>query len=483
MWQPSDRFSLKLSALYQDYEADGPSEVPATPGADELQIAYLRDAGEFRKEVQLYSATLKADIGGIDLTSVTAYNVFKPLSTMDFSSAAVFRNLAQNNYGVSGIKQYDGRDFDKFSQEIRLSRSFGASLDALVGAFYSREAADQFQGMRPVNPDTGQVVGDDVFTALLPSTYKEYAAFTNLTLHATDRFDLQVGARESWISGSVQQTFLGPYAPAVLGQPSPLVYPPVELDADAFTYLLTPQIKVSPDLMIYARLASGYGAGGLNVVPGVPPQFEPDKTQNYELGLKAEMFDSELSFEVSVYHIVYKDIQLSFRNQSGLTYTGNGSKAKSDGVELSSSWRPVPGLTVSGWAAYNDAALTEPFPVGPSYGVPGNRLPSTSRFSGYCSLNQEFQIAGRWIGSVGGSASFVGERLGPFTSTPTRQVLPSYTKFDLRAGMTYDSWTTNLFIDNVTDERGVLFSDVRGATPVFYEIRPRTIGLSVTKSF
>src|SRR5690606_8685592 len=129
-------------------------------------------------------------------------------------------------------------------------------------------------------------------------------------------------------------------------------------DGSAFTYLVTPRFKVSEDLMVYARLASGYRAGGPNINPGggVPVQYEPDETQNYEVGVKAERLDRKLSLDASLYHIDWKDIQLSLLN-GGFTFTTNGSRARSQGLELAVKARPLAGLTVAGWTVWNNAEL------------------------------------------------------------------------------------------------------------------------------
>jgi iron complex outermembrane recepter protein len=189
--------------------------------------------------------------------------------------------------------------------------------------------------------------------------------------------------------------------------------------------------------------------------------------------------------DASLFHIDYTDIQLSIRDPiTLLTYTGNGSAAKSQGVELSVTSRPATGLTLGGWVSYNIAELTEPLPsVSTARGAKGDRLPTTSRFSGHLSVDQDFPLSGSVVASLGGAVSYVGDRLGIFTGGAPRQQYPSYTKADLRARVLYDTWIFNLFVDNVTDERGLLFSDTRGATPVFFPIQPRTVGLNVTKSF
>jgi hypothetical protein len=81
--------------------------------------------------------------------------------------------------------------------------------------------------------------------------------------------------------------------------------------------------------------------------------------------------------------------------------------------------------------------------------------------------------------------SYVGNREDVFSSfTPLRQYLPAYKKADLRAGVKYESWTVNLYCNNVADGRGVISGGIGNAQPYsFYLIQPRTIGLSVAKAF
>jgi outer membrane receptor protein involved in Fe transport len=240
--------------------------------------------------------------------------------------------------------------------------------------------------------------------------------------------------------------------------------------------------------MVYARLASGYRAGGpnLTISPGTPPQYSPDTTKNYEIGVKNELLDHTLSIDASLYYIDWNNIQLSLVNpQNGLGYNGNGSRAKSEGLELSVESKPLIGLTVGAWVAWGEAKLTQAFPsTSTAYGAVGDRLPYSSRFSGNVSLRQDFPLTNRVTGFVGGSVSYVGDREGEFTSSATRQDLPSFTRTDLQAGVKYASWTANLFVNNVADRRGLLAGGLGSYPPfAFSYIQPRIAGLSVVKTF
>lgn len=238
--------------------------------------------------------------------------------------------------------------------------------------------------------------------------------------------------------------------------------------------------------MVYARFASGYRPGGPNAAqPGVPRAFSPDKTENYEFGFKGDFLDRVLSVDASAYYIAWKNIQLQLFTPQNFGYSSNGSGAKSQGVEVSIEPRPVRGLRVGAWAAFSDAVLTEDFPAhSQSYGVTGNRLHFSSRFSSNVSVDEEFSLWGSLSGFFGGAFSYIGDRQSIFSNSPARQDLPGYAKFDLQLGAKYESWTANLFVNNLTDRRGLLNGGTGYLPPFAYVyIVPRTVGLNVVRSF
>jgi iron complex outermembrane recepter protein len=491
LWKPSQDFSLKLSALYQDAKGDGFSDVDMPvngyvgPTLGDLQQNYLRGTGAYDRSVQAYSAIFTAKVGRADLVAVSGYNINRYADSYDLTY--FFAPLTEGQFGVPGTSSPERDKTDKFTQEIRLSAPIGPSIDGLLGIFYTHENSQYQQSILAVNPSTAATVGDFYNVAFLPG-YTEYAAFTNLTFHITDRFDVELGGRESHIKQTYSEVDTGPFLTAVLDEPTPHVVPEEEATADSFTYLVTPRFKVSSELMVYARLASGYRPGGPNLTlsPGTPPQYNPDHTKNYEIGVKGDMLEHTLLLDASLYYIDWQNIQISLVNpQNGLGYNGNGSGAKSQGLELSGESRPLIGLTIAAWVTWSDAVLTQAFPENSAvFGASGDRLPYSSRFSGNFSLRQDFPLTSGLRGFVGGSVSYVGDREGEFTSTAVRQDLPGYARTDLQMGAKYGFWTVNLFVNNLADKRGLLTGGLGSYPPfAFSYIQPRLVGLSVVKTF
>ena len=371
---------------------------------------------------------------------------------------------------------------------MRLSGSITQSLDWVLGGFYSHEQYPDTFNVLAEAPN-GQIVGTEwVYGFTQPTTYEEYAGFGDLTLHLTDRFDIQLGAREthvSYVAAPVVQT--GPYVHG-----GPVTSPSFSADATPFTYLVTPEFKLSPDFMVYARFASGFRSGLPNpeVVREdssvVPAQSSPDKTENYEIGTKGDFLDHRLTLDASLYYIDWKNIQVSLAVPGApFTYFANGGDAKSEGVEFSAAVKPWAGMTLAAWTAYDDAVLTQSFPVSSTgYGVAGNVLPDVPRYSGHLSLEQQFPLWQGATGFLGIQASYVDSREAAFTATPARLHMPPYTKTDLRAGTQFNDWTINLYANNVADVRALLNGGTGAAPPYgFAYITPRTYGVNVTKQF
>lgn len=480
LWRPSEVFSVKLSAMFQNIDTDGSSEIYRLPGVGDLQQRALLGTGVYDKDIRVYSVTMNADLGRFDLTSITGYNISEFRDSIDYTRFRGAGALAQ--FGVSGAALQNHFETEKLTQEIRLTTPLGDRADLLFGVFYNDETTDpRQQNMMAVDPATGRAVGA-LFYDTTPNEFTEYAAFANLTLYVTDRFDVQFGGRLSHNEQSSHQirtvTAGGSFA-----------IPESSTEEDPFTYLVTPRFRITPDLMAYARLASGYRPGGPNpnaLLLGLPTAFEPDKTYNYEVGVKGNVMNGVLSYDASVYYIDWKDMQLQLISSGGQGYFANTSGAKSQGVELSVEAEPLDGLSLSGWIAYNEAELTEPFPVGSTArGVPGDRLPISSRVSSSLSVQQEFPVFANATAFVGATVSYVGDRKGVFTPGSTvRQEFPAYTKTDLSTGLRYEDWTAALFVNNLTDRRGMLSGGVGTIHPTaFSYIQPRTAGLSVTKAF
>jgi outer membrane receptor protein involved in Fe transport len=490
LWQPIEDLSIKLNAIYQYTRQSGSSESDVEPGFGTYDQSYMPRVGGYYRTMQVYSAKVDYTLGDVAMTSITAFNLARQFNNLDYSYflGGITDTGAPGipGFGVTGAGYNDYSDERGFTHETRFSGTVWQDFDWLVGGYFGYTQTHKSDAFTAENPATGQILAHTLDFDDPKDTYQEYAGFGDLTWHVTDALDVQIGARESRIQRALYNSSVaGPFTALFYGQPGPIVSATERANATVFTYLFTPSYKIGQDLMVYARLASGYRPGGPNgPITDAPPQFEPDKTKNYEVGLKGDVFDHLISVDASVYYIDWTNIEIQLRNKFNVVYNGNGSGAKSEGFELSLESHPLEGLSLDGWFSYDNAVLTKPLVT--DYGVPGNRLPDNSKYSASFSAEQDFPLNAldNSTGYVGAQVSYVGSRLGEFTPTPVRQYFPAYTRTDLKAGVHVNDWTVNFYANNVTNERGELNGGIGYLYPfAFVYIQPRTIGMTITRAF
>lgn len=495
LWQPSDDFSIRLSALIQDSQTEGADVANAAISTrNDLQLSGIPGVNIYHQKIQSYSAIASGKVGDVELKSITGLSYLNVGSKVDYTApfaGGFFSSLATAYFGVTGVVVPDVTSARRFSQEVRASAPLhllGQESTWLLGVMYNDEKIKDAGDFQAVNASTGAFVGT-LLTNSLPSTYKEVAVFSNLDLQFTDRFDIQFGGRLSHIKQEGASVLRRGPLVRVFFDPTKNVIQTPSLSAkdDPFTYLISPRYKLGRDAMVYARVASGYRPGGPNAncgVIGVPCQYGHDTTVNYEVGAKAKILDRALSFDLSVYRIDWNDIQLGLTVPATvLQYTANAGTARSQGVELALEAHPLSGTTLAGWVAYNDAKLVKALPstAGGLASLPaGTRLPMSSRWSGNASLTQRFSLAKDIDGHFGGSVSYVGNRAGGLALAPI--LYPSYVQADLSAGLGYKAVRLDVYVNNVTDKRASLSGDPVTSTLIVYS-RPRTVGMTITANF
>jgi iron complex outermembrane recepter protein len=490
LWQPTQSFSVRLTALIQRTEGNGDSGVDTNylyqPTAGDLTQSRLPGSGPYEFDTQLYSAVLKYHTDLFDVTSISAFSEFKPDQNIDITPQ--LGPASEGLFGVDGADEKYVNTNTKVSQEVRLSSSIGSKLGWELGGFYTHESNGPGIGQYFANNlDTGSQVGL-LLNYYFTSTYEEYAGFGNLTYHFTDRFDVQLGARE----GRNIQSYYQDVSGALNGPAATLS---TRSQDSSFTYLVTPRFRISDSVMTYLSVSSGYEPGGPNTPefpsPQIPVTFEPSTTVNYELGLKSQLLQDRLLVNADVFYIDWSKIQLTgLIPVLGTSYTFNGGKAKSQGIEFDTEFKPIEGLTLSATGAYTDATLTNNagngFP-----GSAGDSLPFASKYSASLSAQEQFHISGSVDGFVGATAAYVGKRFEGFPANlgQAQPSIPSYTYGDVRTGFTTNGYTITAFVKNVTNERGILEStQLTGATATSgmwhtVYIVPRLVGLSISKQF
>ena len=511
--KPVDRVTLQVSALRQKVDADN-SDLAFTSGAirvcPECTPAGNTAITNFRPvygnlttinvlpstsktTLSFYTARAEVDLGGPVLAAISGWS--KVDNTLNNDVTSVFGGLFRGLYGApagSTVTIGNINSLTKFSQELRLSDT-SARFDWLVGGFYTAEHSSVDQNLY-----LAQANGTAIATPYIgagPSRYREWAGFADVTYHAGEKLDLQVGGRYAKNKQTATQALIiDTPAVAAFGPSSSLTTASKE---DSFTWLLSPSYHFSRNLLGYARVATGFRPGGPNVgFVNANATYKSDKVVNYELGLKGDAVPGQLTFDASVFQIDWKDIQLQNTDAvSQLTFLTNGGKARSRGVELTAHVTPGGGFTVDANMTYTDAVLREALPtvVGTTglAGAKGARIPFVPHWTFNVSPQQSFAIGSNSSAYVGTSLTFADDRPSEFGSaaasaTRPRFMLPSYVLIDLRAGITVDRvWDLSVYARNLLNEFGVVAATNRNgtSTPNAIFTQPRTIGVTMARSF
>lgn len=121
-----------------------------------------------------------------------------------------------------------------------------------------------------------------------------------------------------------------------------------------FTPMAGVTYQITDDVMGYFTYTEGFTAGGFNgrggSVSTIGP-FDPEKADNFELGIKSEWFDRRLRANITGFMTEVKDFQTAFiRPAPGgggqETIQSNLGALETEGVELELSAVPTEGLTV-----------------------------------------------------------------------------------------------------------------------------------------
>ena len=496
LFEPSADFSVRLTALLQNLDGKAGSVVENDPQTFATlygrftQSQYVPTFTEV--EYRLYSGTVTANLGFAELTSITSYGTLDETLRDDFTA---YYGALLGLYGTGPDRAVDlGLDqrnsIERITQELRLS-SEGPVLDWLIGGYYNHEDASLNQLLNAYDPGTF-----DIFAGLpqladirLTSDYEEYAGFANATLHVTDKFDLTFGGRYSHNSQSADQVATG-----LLGTP------PASSSSseDVFTWSVAPQYEFSDNITLYARAAKGFRPGGPNVLPPAAPAdtprtFDSDSIISYELGLKAQTSDRSFAIDLAAFHIDWDDIQL-LAAVNGYGVNTNGGKATSDGFEFTATMRPTPGFTASINGAYTNAKLQEDTDAAAVGGRNGDRLPYTPEWSAAANVDYDWYLSDRAEAYVGASLRLVGDRAANFSTTflaanGRQPELDGFETLDLRAGISFDNVSVELYAKNLTDSEGRTSLSITPAYPAAGEfpngavgtgvIRPRTFGITL----
>ncbi|WP_157218090.1 TonB-dependent receptor [Flavisphingomonas formosensis] len=319
--------------------------------------------------------TLEWNLGGAKLKSITAWRKVK---------ADIAQDITASPYYYNYIAQYIKTQ--QFSQEVQLlGDAFGSKLHYVLGLYYLHETGKQLfpVELTLVQFLSGGRIRNDSYAAFGQATY-DLTSQLSITggLRYTDetrRFNPagQVLQGYDYLSVTPVPGFTNLFAGAV-GAPGTPLFPAgwYARKSKSVTPMVSINYKLSRDAMIYASYSKGFKGGGFTmryfppVVPaaGTDPDdivsyAGPEKATSYEVGLKSELFDRRLRFNIAGFYTDYKDIQITYNiDPDGAGPIGafvpvlaNAASARIKGIEIESSAAVTDWLRFDGSMGYTDA--------------------------------------------------------------------------------------------------------------------------------
>lgn len=464
------------------------------------------------------SGQIDWDLGGVALTSITAYRWWDwdPANDSDSIGLSVLTKAQQAN------RQR------QFSQEVRLASTGERAVDYVAGLYYFWQTvrgygATTFGVDAPLfnlpgvaaNVREAAIANYGVESYSEPAT-KSYAAFGQLTWNASDAFKVTAGLRYTYekkngefsqrvVSGADLSTFTAPEratAQALRNQFAPVAGFTTAFDDANVSGLLNLSYKVAADALVYATYSRGGKSGGLNlsVIPaGVDPNVKPETANHIELGAKTQFLNKKVTVNMAGYWTEITDYQTAITEQVANTvsyrqYIANAGKVRSRGFEADFIYAPTRLVSLSASAAYVDATYldyrnaqqaVENLNLGSLQDLTGERLAGVPKFTWTLGADVA-QPLGSW-GRRGVELYAHGDfshRSSIYTvvSNSRYSLTPGYGLLNARIGLRSDDglWDVSVWARNLTDKNYFVTLSPANTGLITGQVGdPRTLGVTL----
>ena len=485
LWQITDGLSVESTMLYQDIRANDTTSISVNPMTRQPIYGYdIKDTyfpEPFAQQTRLYDITVNADLGLATLTSSSAWSKVESGLHEDFTIP-----YGQYTPIPNALTLYEISDhLAKFVEEVRVTSKENTRIKWMLGGFFTREYGAEDSSW-PYYTSNYIPTGNLLYASGGSEVYREYAAFGNSTYKVTDNWDVSAGYRYSVYH---QFSCGGEQSGIFAGSSGPCSTLP---STGVSTWMVNSDFHFNQNLMLYGRIATGYRPGQRcescpsPLAPDAPSIVKSDKTTNYEMGLKGESSDHRLQFTASVFDIEWTDIQVLALSQQGFAYADNAGTARSDGVELSSSYQLVSGLRLSTSVSFIDARLTENTVSGVG-GNDGDQLPISPHWTSFLGLDYTWALDKDTSMLAGGSYRYRDMIVNEFSGAAQVGSLPSPPQniFDLYTGLEWRQFDFRLYGRNVFNNHsyaGLMYVNDPSVAK-FVPIQPRTVGISIDYKF
>lgn len=408
--------------------------------------------------------------------------------------------------------------FNQFSQEFRLTSPTNQALSWIVGAYYYKLNADA--STRTVTYKAGTTREQYAATSW-DQIAESTALFGNAKYKFNDKAAIGLGLRVTRESKDITETSVNvtdnttgdalvistnnawyanggvTWNPATVTGNGPKTE--LELKKDntwtKTTWDVTPEYKLTKDILTYARFATGFRSGGFNqaIVSGNIIETDPEVLTDYELGAKTTWLDGRLTVNAALFLYDIKNLQLNIQQKvPGTTTTSAAGQSDGNikGFELEIDALPIDNWHVGGTIGLLRSEYTDfDYKVGTvSLNASGNEFYRTPQTSLRLDTDYTFNTS---VGKVvlGTDWSYRSHIFHNATvqNDPVQET-PAYTIGNVRVNYTPANtakWQFTAFVNNVTDKNVAFLKQIvntNGTYPVSVG-SPRTWGLQTTLKF
>ena len=483
LWKPTDVLDVTLSYTNQEIEQRGIPEVDLTLGEFEQARLQVRSGGSegLSNDVDIINLAANYQTSMGTLTSSTSWIDYNQLTQIDLSFI----------FGIPADAE-GKKSVDNFVQELRFTSDFEGPFQLLAGLYYEdRESSRDFNFTSTDDPlQTSPFFARQIFV----DNVTQKAVFGELSYQLTEQLTATVGGRYFDYDQDGPVTSIGLFGDS---------FTPNKNDDSGSTYKFNLSYTPSDDVLVFGQWAEGFRLGapqtsfpstcdadgnGLAELPdgseiAIPDSVAPDELENFELGVKTSLADNRLTLNASVYRINWDGIPVQTTLACAFGAIINAGESKSEGVEIEAQFLLSDSLRLDVSASYNDTVLTDDAPGLGAGAVDGADLPGSADINLSVGLEYGFTLANA-DSFVRLDYAYIGEYFSNFTETG--QNSGDYNTLSLKFGATFDQFTTDIFINNLTDADD--FTWTEGVYSQFgfsraYQLRPRTIGLNLGYHF
>lgn len=490
-YEPSSEFNLLLTAdFYEDNAiccfstarelgdnprlADFFNQYGVMPGSENTTVVAGMPVGALGKDpfrrYQGIGGEANIRLSNATLTLLTGYR--KNEYSLDFDGDQT--PLARFDYNGGDYK------YQQFSQEIRIASDTGGAIEWLGGLYFfsAINEVEYRAGGRLLGESGPLIVG--VIETDVDST--SYAAFGSVTLNASDTLRLRAGGR--FTRDELQARRVAYDLPGALPGSSAIIGSVAgdtteRGDSEDFSWKLTAEYDVSPDVMIYANVSRGYKGPGLAssgvINPDVSPLIRPETVMAYDAGIKSTLINGLATLNAALFYEDFSDFQTQIYDTSttppGFRLTNAGS-LESKGATIQATLRPIDGLSLAANAAYVDAkykdleGLSCPYEytvpeltngceiVGgrPVISADGNRLANAPELKFFIAANYEVSITDSITLLLATDYSWRDDEQFSANGDPNT-IQPAYGIWNASAGVAFNDGQFELrgFVRNIAD--------------------------------